>query len=73
MSYSTDPVSDADRHIEAQDSFTERLNAEIENVKQDIYISFSKAAAWICTCRFAKVKTQHAQRMRRSGCCLIRN
>jgi hypothetical protein len=42
MSYSTDPVSDADRHIEAQDSFTERLNAEIENVKQDIYISFSK-------------------------------
>jgi hypothetical protein len=42
MSYSTDPVSDADRHTDAQDAFTERLDAEIASVTEDIQKAFSE-------------------------------
>jgi hypothetical protein len=72
MSYSTDPVSDADRHTDAQDAFTERLDAEIASVTE-IYKRHFLSNAWIYTCRCAKGKPQLAQRMRRSGCCLIQN
>lgn len=40
MSYSTDPVSDADRHIEAQDDFAGRLLAAEASVEAEIEAAF---------------------------------